>query len=235
VNTTGRWPDPITLKHGWAKAVARPWNDDVADAHLRLIRGSSAFIERCVEALGELGVSGVTSPPLLPDNRAIWERAGFGEHLGLLLFRRPLTGSIEPAEDPVVVLSNPPWARMVEIDALAFMPLWRMNRAGLEEAHQATGTATVLGTFDGENLTGFAIVGVAGTTAYLQRIAVDPAQQGKGLGRSMVRAAIGWAMGRGATVMLLNTQPENQTSATLYETEGFRTTSPGLVVLRKET
>jgi ribosomal protein S18 acetylase RimI-like enzyme len=124
---------------------------------------------------------------------------------------------------------------MVSIDAGAFTPLWRMSADGLREAFEATTRAAVLATTTDDTMTGFAIVGLAGPTAYLQRIAVDPTAQGGGLGRAMVRAAMGWGVQRGATAMLLNTQPDNEASAALYEAEGFHEVTPGLVVLRKPT
>lgn len=235
MNVGGEWPRPVTLRSGWARAIARPWNDDVDDAHLRLIRGSATFLAGCVEALGGLGAAGVASTPLLPANRGIWERAGFVDHLELKLYRRPLDAAIEKPAAAVAVLEDVPWERLVTIDASAFEPLWRMSEAALQEAFDATTRATVLATDPGPDPSGFAIVGVAGGTAYLQRIAVDPTRQGEGLGRSLVRAALGWGMRRGAAAMILNTQPDNAASAALYEAEGFAEVAPGLVVLRKVT
>ncbi|HDH03011.1 MAG TPA: GNAT family N-acetyltransferase, partial [Actinobacteria bacterium] len=215
MNVSGHWPNAVGLKSGWAKAETRPWNKDINDAHLRLIRGNTAFLERCVGTIGGFGVAGVTSPPLLQENRGIWERAGFEAHLELLLFRRSLVGGLKVPVSDVVLLNNPPWVRMVEIDSSAFDPVWRMSEAGLREAFDATNRSTVMATFDEEVLTGFTVVGTAGNTGYLQRVAVDPDQQGRGLGRALVRASMGWAVKRGATTMLLNTQPDNETSAKL--------------------
>lgn len=235
MNVSGDWPNPVGLKSGWARAQARPWNADINDAHLRLVRGNAVFLERCVEAIGGFGVAGVTSPPLLQENRGIWEKAGFGAHLELLLFRRSLLGGLNLPVSDVVIVDNPPWARLVEIDSSAFNPVWRMSEMGLKEAFDATNSSTVMATFDGETLTGFTVVGTAGNTGYLQRVAVDPSQQGRGLGRALVRASMGWAVKRGATAMLLNTQPDNETSARLYEAEGFKPLQPGLSVLRRST
>lgn len=235
MNVTGAWPRPITLRSGWARAEARRWNDHVADAQLRLLRGSAQFLERCVETIGELGAEGVASPPLLVDNQRVWRKAGFDSYLELDLFRRSLIGPVDPPGVAVSVLDPPPWPRLVEIDAASFVPLWQMNVDGLTEAYRATNRATVLATGDPDCITGFAIVGVAGTSGYLQRIAVDPAHRGAGLGKALVRASIGWAMKRGAHSMLLNTQPENTVSASLYVAEGFVKVDPGLSVLRKAT
>jgi GNAT superfamily N-acetyltransferase len=235
VIVSGEWPRPITLRSGWARAEARRWNEHLADAQLRLVRGSAQFLERCVETIGTLGVEGVASPPLLPDNQRVWQRAGFEPYLELDLFRRSLIGPVDPPGVTVKVLDPPPWPRLVEIDAASFVPLWQMDVDGLQEAYRATNRATVLATGDDASITGFAIVGVAGTAGYLQRIAVDPAQRGAGLGKALVRSAIGWALKRGAHSMLLNTQPENTVSATLYVAEGFVKVDPGLSVLRKPT
>ena len=80
---------------------------------------------------------------------------------------------------------------------------------------------------------GFAIVGAELGASYLQRVAVDPDAQGRGLGRSLVREAQRWAGGHGAHSMLLNTQPENHRAAALYRAEGFRLLPDRLEVLRR--
>ena len=55
VRSRGTWPGAVALRRGWALAHARPWNRDIPDAALRLVRGSSAFLEACADHLVELG------------------------------------------------------------------------------------------------------------------------------------------------------------------------------------
>ena len=68
---------------------------------------------------------------------------------------------------------------------------------------------------------------------YLQRLAVDPAWQSRGIGRSLVRTAAAWAQGQGASALLLNTPDGNQSATSLYATEGFDTVTRDLAVLSR--
>jgi GNAT superfamily N-acetyltransferase len=232
LTTSGDWPNRIVYRQAWAKALARPWNDDMGDASLRLVRGSSGFVRSVAEHLIDGPAAGVASPPLLGSAQRTWRRAGFEPFLALHMYRRSLSGPIPPADVPVKVISHPDWRRMAEVDRAAFDIQWRMNQLALREAHAATPRAAVLVTDTGPQITGFAVVGLGGTSSYLQRIAVDPGHQGHGLGRALVRVAMAWASKRGALVMMLNTQPENTTSAGLYQAEGFRRMGTDLDVLR---
>ena len=93
VRIEGDWPGSVTLQRGWARAVARPWNEDTPMAHLRVERGGTGFLEECAAALlGFPGVTGVLSPPLLRAARPPWEQAGFRPHARLVLMRRELDG-----------------------------------------------------------------------------------------------------------------------------------------------
>ena len=56
---------------------------------------------------------------------------------------------------------------------------------------------------------GFAITGKAGTTGYLQRIAVHPECQRLGIGRQLVDDALEWLMRRGTSRALVNTGVDN--------------------------
>ena len=232
VRSRGTWPGAVALRRGWALAHARPWNSDIPDAALRLVRGSSAFLEACADHLVELGARGVASPPVLDSGRGVWERAGFGSHLRLDLYRCQLPRNEQPPH-PVTSPPEPSWGRAAEIDRAAFEPPWRLEELGLREAYGSTTHRVFLEVRNNGRIDGFAIVGAELGASYLQRVAVDPAAQSHGLGRSLVREAQRWAGRHGAHSMLLNTQPENQRAAALYRAEGFRMLPDRLEVLRR--
>lgn len=231
----GTWPGPIVLRQGWAKANARPWNDDVDDAQLRLIRGGEGFIRNCAEALTEAGATGVTTPPLAETGTGLWSRAGFRPYLLLHLYTRDLYRDIAEPGHTVTVGSNADWPSAVQIDRAAFPEVWRLGALGLTEAKEATPRSTFLiARSPDESVAGFAIVGAGQAVAYLQRVAVAPRQQGKGFGSSLVRAAMRWGRSHGGRTMLLNTQPDNDVAAKLYQVEGFQRMASFLEVLRYE-
>jgi len=234
IQIRGAWPGPLILQRGWYRGAARPWNEDIPMAHFRAERGGSGFLADCAGALLELaGVTGVLSSPLLPNARRPWEEAGFTLHARLLLLRRELNGLAEP-EHLVAAGDRRDLAEALAVDRAAFEPFWRLDLLGLREAMGATPRSAVhLVRRPGGGLTGFAVTGVGTSLAYLQRLAVDPAWQSRGIGRSLIRTAAAWARGQGATALLLNTPDGNQSAATLYESEGFRTVSRDLAVLSR--
>ena len=232
VRFQGTWPGTVTLQRGWHRAVARPWNDDLPLAQLRLERGSAGFLADCTDSLLAVpGITGVLSPPLLPGARAPWEAAGFTPHSRLLLLRRELDALPAPT-CPVVTGDPDDLAEADAVDRAAFDPFWRLGRAGLRDALAATPRRTLLlARHPDGGLAGFAIAGAGLSLAYLQRLAVDPAARSAGIGRSLVRAAGRWARGKGAGALLTNTPEGSEAAAAFYESEGFQAVTRDLAVL----
>lgn len=233
VNQRGDWPGRITLRRGWARAEARPWNDDEPQASLRLLRGGASFLDACATRLIALGATGVISPPLPISARRSWEQAGFQSYVDLALMRKSLDSAGRSPDHLVVENPGCDVETLLEIDAAAFSPFWRFNRDGLEEAIQATSRSTMLAIQGGEgHPIAYAVVGFGSAISYLQRVAVNPKWQGHGMGRSLVRVAGRKAREAGARVLLLNTQTDNGPAITLYEDEGFVRLPEPLTLLR---
>ncbi|MFZ0491764.1 MAG: GNAT family N-acetyltransferase [Acidimicrobiia bacterium] len=231
VRYTGDWPGTIVLRHGLSKAVARPWNADVPDAHLTMVRGSSAFLEMCVSELLELGAPSVMSPPLPSSSVRTWSDAGFEAFEWLDVFGRDLALEVPDPDMPVNTEREVDWAEVQEVDSQAFEPFWRLDSGGLSEAATATPAAVVLTVRD-DALFGFSIVGAGASAGYLQRLAVAPSAQHRGIGRALVRASIRWARHHGAHQMLLNTLGNNDAASNLYLAEGFTHLDDRLAILR---
>ncbi len=222
VSQRGNWPGRLTLRRGWARAEARPWNDDEPQAALRLLRGGSSFLEACTTRLLDLGVSGVISPPLPLSAQRAWEQAGFERYLDLALMRKSLEQPDGPPDHLVIEKPEAGIDDLLAIDVAAFPEFWRFNRGGLEEAIAATSRSTTLIILGSTGTPiAYAVVGFGSAIAYLQRVAVQPEWQGHGMGRSLVRVVARKARASGAKVLLLNTQLDNASAIRLYEDEGF--------------
>jgi ribosomal-protein-alanine N-acetyltransferase len=229
----GTWPGSVSLRRGWARAEARPWNDAVPEASLRLIRGGTGFIEACVSRLRDIGAPGVLSSPLAPSARKPWEAAGFATSFELALMRRSLDGAIPAPQHLVIRDDDHDLEPMLEIDDAAFPEFWRFDHAALLEATQATSKSGVFVIRDGEGgITGYAVAGYGHAISYLQRVAVHPKWQGEGMGRSLVRAAARSAKRQGSKAILLNTQFDNSSAIGLYESEGYSQLPESLAVLK---
>lgn len=203
-------------------------------AALRLDRGGDQFLDACVYWLTGVGVQMTLSPALASDQARIWRRAGFEDHLELVVFERDLTEGSDPPLHRVEEYPETDLEVLAEIDDRAFDPTWRVGRGGLADAVSATPLSEVLVVREEAEVVGFAIVGELAAVSYLQRVAVDPSRSRRGIGRSLVRACMEWARRRGARTMLLNTQPDNQAAAALYRDEGFVSLGRKLSVLARD-
>lgn len=231
----GSWPSPVSIRQGWGRAVARPWNDESADAFLRLERGRSDFLETATRKITSISGGGVFSPAMFPNSTRVWTRAGYEQIRQLEVLERSLRVRVAQPTRKVRRNPRPEWDRLLEIDRAAFAGFWRMSLDGLSEALSSTNLSTVLTIATDDVVFGYAIVGSQWGTSYLQRVAVDPVQGGKGLGTDLVRAAVKWARETTATSMVLNVRAENARAIRLYEREGFTNTGSKLLILRYGT
>ncbi len=218
----GPWPGQVVLRRRWAKGHARPWNEEVQAAGLRIERGGADFVDACFHWLVDRGCDEVLSVPVHPQGAGIWESAGFVPHTELRLLSRSLIDAVaEPTHHVRPGGGHGDWTAVAAIDDRAFDRFWRVGRLGLADAAAATPRSKLLVADVAGEPIGFVIAGISLDVGYLQRMAVDPAVQGRGIGRSLVRAALRWARRRGARTMLLNTQLDNRPATTLYRSEGF--------------
>ncbi len=81
---------------------------------------------------------------------------------------------------------------------------------------------------------GYGLVGRAGQRGYVQRLAVHPDAQGRGLGRALVVDGLWWLRRWRVREALVNTQEGNSRAVTLYERLGFRHRPGGLAVLQAD-
>lgn len=120
--------------------------------------------------------------------------------------------------------------RILAIDHAAFQPFWRLDADALEDAVRATPSVRFRIDRGGR---GYALTGRAGDRGYVQRLAVDPAAQGLGLGRALVLDGLWWLRRWRVREALVNTQTGNERAVALYERLGFRQRREGLAVLER--
>lgn len=116
------------------------------------------------------------------------------------------------------------------VDARAFDPFWRLDRAGLDDAIGATATARFR-VADLAPVVGYAVTGRAGNRGYLQRLAVEPEHRGQGLGAALVLDGLRWLRRRHVATAVVNTQVANVGALALYRRLGFVPQPTGLTVL----
>ncbi|MFP3881541.1 MAG: GNAT family N-acetyltransferase [Actinomycetota bacterium] len=231
----GSWPGSLTVRAGWFRARARPWNEVISDPMLRLDRGGTEFLIAAVRRLGDLGVEAVFSPALYPGSSGVWRRSGFEDYARLDVMERAVdTGTSDNIREDVRRDPDPDWDRVLDVDRSAFEGFWGMSRLGLEEAVNVSRSNAVLVSGSNDNLSGYAIVGSQWGTVYLHRIAVRPEDSGHGVGSALLNAAIAWGRRSGARSIVLNVRPDNERAKGFYARHGFIETHTALEVLRHD-
>jgi ribosomal protein S18 acetylase RimI-like enzyme len=130
---------------------------------------------------------------------------------------------------------------VLEVDARAFEPMWRLDHPSLHEAISATPASRFRAARSPDRarrrrgrVLGYAVSGHTGDQGYLQRLAVDPDAQRAGIGAALVVDCLHWMRRAGVGRVSVNTQEANSRAFSLYKRLGFVPVEPGLAVLRLE-
>ncbi|HTL14986.1 MAG TPA: ribosomal protein S18-alanine N-acetyltransferase [Thermomonas sp.] len=95
-----------------------------------------------------------------------------------------------------------PWSRGIFRDCLqAGYPMW------LQE--------------DASGIVGYGVLSIAAGEAHVLNLCTAPGHEGRGLGRRMLQALLGFARGAGAQRVFLEVRPSNPRAIALYERSGF--------------
>ncbi len=230
-------PPAGVLRWGAEQARTGRWRGDGTVAFLTpLPTGpppSPEFLSRCLRTLAARGFTRVVTGALSPPEQDGFLAAGFAveERLHLLALdlgdgRPPLPGGL-PLRRP----RRGDHAAVLAVDNSAFSPFWRFDRTSLADALTATPRTRFRVAVDGDAVIGYAICGRAGTRGFVQRLAVAPEYQGRGVGRRLLFDGLRWMQRRGVRRAVVNTQIGNHRALALYLACGFRQDPSGLSVL----
>jgi GNAT superfamily N-acetyltransferase len=217
-----------------------PWRGDHTIAQLTPTTGqhpSPGVIERCVEILARRGYRGALTSALTEAEQQPFLAAGFAVHERLHLLRHELR-SVDDPRDHLPTGARLRRARrsdrgeVLTVDGQAFSAFWRFDERGLDDARSATPSSRFR-VVDDDGVVAYAVTGRAGALAYLQRLAVRPDHQRRGVGGALIMDALQWARRHGCNSVLVNTQESNQAALLVYEHLGFTREPHGLAVLER--
>jgi len=232
-------PSTDVLRWGRERVRAGLWRGDHRVAFLAPLPDapppSADFLRRCLTTLAERGFTQVVTTALTPLEQAGFLAAGFdvAERLHLLAIEIDGLPALPADLDPVRL----GWGRRAEVldvDRSAFSSFWQFDEAGLGDAIRATPRTRVRGVEAPERtppLVAYAICGRAGPRGFVQRLAVRPECQERGLGRGLLLDGLHWMRRRGVRRAVVNTQLGNEVALNLYQQIGFRREPAGLSVL----
>jgi len=247
MNGPGSWSYPHRIAMGklemlqWGSNQLRvgPWRGDATVAQVVPAPGQRIApdaVEHTLRDLADQGYRTVLTPALTETDQAPFLLNGFAVHERLHLLRRGLLTAVPPDLTPTVAhrrgrrRDRP---AVLRVDRAAFAPFWQFDEQGLVDARSATPTSRFRVVAD-DDVIGYAITGRGGGIAYLQRLAVMPRCEGRGIGTTLVLDAFRWAMRHSCSSMLVNTQETNVRAVRLYEQLGFAREPVGLAVLRRD-
>lgn len=184
---------------------------------------TAAAIRRDLDLLRSRGVEAVVTGALQRRETVAFLDNGFSERERLHLLRHDLT-NLKRVDAPMPIRrgSRRDRTAVLDLDARAFDDFWTLDAEGLTDAIRATPSSRfrVLRTRSGPVL-GYYVTGTASRRGYLQRLAVDPARQGRGLGRALLSDALRALQHSGARQAFVNTQEGNERALGLYLSHGF--------------
>ena len=247
--------DPVVARgHRGAALRITPWHGEPHVAQLVAVAGPGPTVDELAEVVDGLegqGIRRLVTSALTTVDQQAYRSAGFVDHEHLLLLHRPLhrsgaVGCNRPASGYLVgwfaSKTRPVRAGdredVLAVDRQAFAhasAVWRTDRAALADAVRATDEhrwRLVRRSPATTGPAGHALTGRTGTSGFIQRLAVHPAAEGRGVGSMLVADALRWLVRSGARHAFVNTQPDNHRARTLYERHGFTVLPDGLDVLR---
>lgn len=225
-----------SLSIGDDRLRVAPWRGDPATAYVvaRTGRPSPWALARCLEELVDGGYRTALTPALAPVDQGPWLANGFEVHERLHLLSRAVDPAVDlGAEADLRRARRRDRAGVLAVDAAAFPPFWRLDEPGLDDALAATPSARFRVALVGDEVVGYAVTGRAASRGYLQRLAVHPDVQRRGIAAALVADALRWLRRWSAREVLVNTQESNDGAVALYERLGFRRHDEGLAVLRR--
>jgi N-acetylglutamate synthase-like GNAT family acetyltransferase len=121
---------------------------------------------------------------------------------------------------------------LVTLDNSCFEAHWTMNETTMSAAILEQSFLVVAQ--NGPQLVGYAYASshFSGRLVHLVRIAVDPRQQGNGVGSRLLKEVVSFARQEGADLVTLNTQSYNERAQQLYRWFGFAPNGEYQAVLR---
>jgi ribosomal protein S18 acetylase RimI-like enzyme len=201
------------------------------------VRGADApsprALERLLDRLRDDGYRQVLTNAVGPGTSVWLVESGFAVRGRLHLLEHPLDELSRPSRRTRRATRADREA-IVEVDAASFDEFWRFDDLALREATRATPRAHTRVASTKDVVFGYGLFGRAGATGYVQRLAVGPDGEGRGLGRALLHDGLRWLQMHGATRALVNTQEHNARALDLYLRAGFTRLPVGLCVLGRE-
>lgn len=229
-------PAPMVLRGEGVSCRVRQWPSSPHIAHLVLYQQArlptADELRRWCDELAAAGFQAVRTSAMNSSAGGRVASAGFSSVQDLALLQHDDPRSAPPPSRPTTRLLVAQHPLASEVDVAAFGPTWSLDPEAITDVCHATprhrGRAA-----GGASLHAYAITGRDSRQGFLQRLAVDPAHQGQGLGRDLVLDSLRWLARWRVSTVLVNTPTTNEAALRLYERLGFRRLHDQLCVFER--
>ena len=216
-----------------------PYDPDVA--HLVLLDHhmvpDADDVERWLGDARASGARSVRTGALFAPSTAAFHEAGFETIDRLRLLELDLDDARRRRPEPTSLRLKRLRRSMLDdaarVDRRAFRAPWANDAAALADITSATPQHRSRCIHLDGRLVAFAISGRAAAWGYIQRLAVDPAVQRRGIGRVLVGDAVSWMQRRQVARVLVNTAIDNEAALELYHSAGFDDRPDDLTILER--
>ena len=218
------------FRGGVARVAAWHGRPDIASVALQS-RGALSIdtVETLLDQLRAAGYKEVITNALAPGASLPLVDSGFSIRGRLHLLSHDLE-SLPPPTHRTRRARSADSEALLHVDRAAFDEFWRLDAIGFNQAARATPRSHTRVTREAP-LAGYALFGRADDVGYVQRLAIRPDAQGRGLGPALLNDGLRWLRVHNARSAFVNTQVDNERALGLYERAGFRRLPVGLCVL----
>lgn len=218
---------PLVLRGAGVSCRVQSWSFQPHTAQLVLYHQqrlpTRADLAQWTQRLRELGYTKVRTTALATTAALRAESAGFHvvQELVLLEHTSPRrTRASSAGRAPTQRLLPAQHAAASAIDRAAFAGEWALATRAIGDVCAATPHHRARGA--GTPLAAYAISGRDAKQGFLQRLAVAPQLQRRGLGRALVLDSLQWLARWRVQRVLVNTPTDNEPALALYEQLGFQ-------------
>ena len=228
----------MILRGSGTSCRVRPWSFTPDVAHLVFYSQSrvpsASDVRSWMAELSRLGYRSVRTGALGLVGSSVVEDLDFELIQTLALLEHDNPASVHRPDRPVTRLGRHRLQQASTTDVAAFGGSWGIDADAIADMATAT-PAHRMRSVPSEvtALAGYAVSGRDGRLGFLQRLAVDPAEQHHGIGTALVADCLCWLARWRVSRVLVNTHIENHAALGLYHRMGFTTLPDQLRVFQR--
>lgn len=186
--------------------------------------------------MGQIAAAGFTTvrTGAVPSSAApVFEAAGFTGVQTLVLLEHTALDEVDRPRARRQRLDASAHEQAATIDLAAFGRPWAVDPLAIVDIRRATVAHRARRIDVHRQMAAYAVSGRDGRDGFLQRLAVHPDVQHRGLGRALTLDSLRWMRRRRVRRALVNTHTENEAARALYDRVGFYALPDPLIVFER--